>query len=141
MVEFSLPRGLRDIPPEESEAAEIRKNGFYRHLRALSIITSWSRLRIQLLETLEAKSGPAIRDEIYFFKDKSERELGLRFDLTVGITRYVTSKREASPRCALEDFGSMWRYDEPHTEVLGGSISGMSNYSWPLKLASRRGYY
>lgn len=68
---------------------------------------------LELLETLEAKSGPAIRDEIYCFRDKSDRELGLRFDLTVGITRYVASKRELSPPMRIGSFGSVWRYDEP----------------------------
>jgi len=68
---------------------------------------------LELLDTLEAKSGPGIREEIYYFKDKSDRELGLRFDLTVGIARYVVSKRELSPPMRLGSFGSVWRYDEP----------------------------
>lgn len=68
---------------------------------------------LELIETLEAKSGPAIREEIYYFADKSGRELGLRFDLTVGITRYVCSKRELTPPMRLGAFSSMWRYDEP----------------------------
>lgn len=68
---------------------------------------------LELLETLEAKSGPAIRDEIYCFRDKSDRELGLRFDLTVGITRYVTSRRDLGPPIRIGSFGSVWRYDEP----------------------------
>ena len=96
MVEFSLPRGLRDIPPEESEAAEIVRAAFIDTC-GLFDYRIMEPSPLELLETLEAKSGPAIRDEIYFFKDKSERELGLRFDLTVGITRYVTSKREPQP--------------------------------------------
>ncbi|MEM4297914.1 MAG: histidine--tRNA ligase [Nitrososphaerota archaeon] len=54
-----------------------------------------------------------IRDEIYCFKDKSGRELGLRFDLTVGITRYVVSRRDLQLPVKLGSFGSMWRYDEP----------------------------
>ena len=46
---------------------------------------------LESLETLEAKSGSSIRDEIYFFKDKGEREIALRFDFTVGLTRWVVS--------------------------------------------------
>ena len=37
---------------------------------------------IELLSVLEAKSGPSIRDEIYQFKDKGDREVALRFDFS-----------------------------------------------------------
>ena len=30
---------------------------------------------LESLSTLETKSGPAIRDEIYYFKDKGDREV------------------------------------------------------------------
>jgi histidyl-tRNA synthetase len=109
---FSLPRGLRDIGPEEAESFEVVRGAFSDTCRIFDYkIMEPSSL--ELLETLEAKSGPAIRDEIYYFKDKSERELGLRFDLTVGITRYVTAKRELAPPIRLGSFASVWRYDEP----------------------------
>ncbi len=111
-MDFSLPRGLRDISPEEAENSEIIRSVFVDTCRIFDYkLTEPSSL--ELLETLEAKSGPAIRDEIYFFKDKSDRDLGLRFDLTVGITRYVSSKRELSPPVRLGAFSSVWRYDEP----------------------------
>ncbi|TMI61127.1 histidine--tRNA ligase, partial [Candidatus Bathyarchaeota archaeon] len=47
---------------------------------------------IENIETLEAKSGPEIRDQIFWFKDKADRELGLRFDLTVGMTRMIANR-------------------------------------------------
>ncbi|MHB8567441.1 MAG: histidine--tRNA ligase [Nitrososphaerales archaeon] len=111
-MEYGLPRGMRDISPEELESGEKVRAAF---LETCSIFDYgvMEPSSIELLETLEAKSGPGIRDEIYFFKDKSGRELGLRFDLTVGITRYVCSKRELSPPMRLGAFSSMWRYDEP----------------------------
>jgi len=68
---------------------------------------------IENLETLEAKSGPAIRNEIYWFKDKSERDLGLRFDLTVGLTRMVTSRTDLPEPIKYATIGGNWRYDEP----------------------------
>jgi len=68
---------------------------------------------IENLETLEAKSGPAIRNEIYWFKDKSERDLGLRFDLTVGLTRMVTSRSDLPEPVKYACIGGNWRYDEP----------------------------
>jgi len=111
-MEFSLPRGLRDISPEEADSFEIIRAAFADTCRIFDY-KLMEPSSLELLETLEAKSGPAIRDEIYFFKDKSDRELGLRFDLTVGITRFVAAKREFSPPVRVGSFASVWRYDEP----------------------------
>jgi histidyl-tRNA synthetase len=68
---------------------------------------------IELLSVLEAKSGPAIRDEIYQFKDKGDREVALRFDFTVGLTRYVASQKTLKLPAKFSSFGGVWRYDEP----------------------------
>jgi histidyl-tRNA synthetase len=68
---------------------------------------------IELVSVIEAKSGPTIRDEIYFFKDKGEREVALRFDFTVGLTRYVVSQKSLKLPAKIAAFGGVWRYDEP----------------------------
>jgi histidyl-tRNA synthetase len=68
---------------------------------------------VENLETLEAKSGPVIRDEIYWFKDKAERNLGLRFDLTVGMTRMVANRFDLPEPIKISCIGGVWRYDEP----------------------------
>jgi histidyl-tRNA synthetase len=111
-LEFVLPRGLRDISFEEFESFERIRSAFTETCRIFDY-KPMEPSSLELLETLEAKSGPAIRDEIYFFRDKSDRELGLRFDLTVGITRFVASKRDLSPPTRVGSFASVWRYDEP----------------------------
>ena len=68
---------------------------------------------IELLSVLETKSGPAIKDEIYYFKDKGDREIALRFDFTVGLTRYATSQKSMKLPAKLSSFGGVFRYDEP----------------------------
>ena len=68
---------------------------------------------IELLSVLEAKSGASIRDEIYQFKDKGDREVALRFDFTVGLTRYATSQKNLKLPAKFSSFGGVWRYDEP----------------------------
>ena len=68
---------------------------------------------IELLSVLEAKSGPSIRDEIYQFKDKGDREVALRFDFTVGLTRYAASRKNLKLPAKFSSFGGVWRYDEP----------------------------
>jgi histidyl-tRNA synthetase len=112
LVEFSLPRGLRDIPPEEASAAEEVRRAFLDTCRLFDYKVM-EPSSLELLETLEARSGPGIRDEIYHFKDKSARDLGLRFDLTVGITRYVATRRDLGQPARIGSYASVWRYDEP----------------------------
>jgi len=68
---------------------------------------------IELLSTLETKSGPTIKDEIYYFKDKGDREIALRFDFTMGLTRYATSQKSMKLPAKISSFGGVFRYDEP----------------------------
>src|SRR3989454_5612222 len=68
---------------------------------------------LENLETLEAKSGPEIRDQVYWFKDKAGRDLGLRFDLTVGMTRMIANRSDLPVPIKLACIAGNWRYDEP----------------------------
>lgn len=68
---------------------------------------------IEHLSLLRAKSGADVDKEIYAFKDKGGRDIGLRFDLTVGMTRYVCSRRDLKPPVKLAALAGAWRYDEP----------------------------
>ena len=68
---------------------------------------------IELLSVLETKSGPAIRDEIYFFTDKGEREVALRYDFTVGLTRFAAAQKSMRLPAKISSFGGVFRYDEP----------------------------
>jgi histidyl-tRNA synthetase len=68
---------------------------------------------IESLSVLRVKSGTEVDKEIYAFKDKGGRDVGLRFDLTVGMTRYVCSRRDLRPPVKVACVGGVWRYDEP----------------------------
>ena len=68
---------------------------------------------IEFLSMLEIKSGQAIRNEIYFFRDKSNREIALRFDFTMGVTRHVAANKSIKLPIKTATFGGVWRYDEP----------------------------
>ncbi len=103
---------MRDLEPEDFEILEKIRSTFLEVTRLFGF-KLMEPSPIELLSTLEAKSGPSISDEIYYFKDKAGRELGLRFDLTIGLTRYVASRRDLQLPAKLCSFSSMWRYDEP----------------------------
>jgi len=103
---------MKDIDPEEmsrriwltDKIRQVLWNYGFQHLEPSPV---------ENLETLEAKSGPTIRDEIYWFKDKAERNLGLRFDLTVGMTRMVANRFDLPEPIKISSIGGVWRYDEP----------------------------
>jgi len=68
---------------------------------------------LEMLATLEAKGGATISNEIYAFKDKGGRDVALRFDLTIGLTRYVAARRDLKMPVKLATTAGVWRYDEP----------------------------
>ena len=109
---FALPRGMKDIEPEEMA----RRLWLYDRIREVVLRYGFKMVEPTTLEnltTLEAKSGPAIRDEIYWFKDKGGRNLGLRFDLTVGLARMVAGRYDLPEPIKFATIGGNWRYDEP----------------------------
>ena len=109
---LELPRGMKDFEAQEHANIEHIRT----HFKQLSNLYGFSFMDpspIELLSVLETKSGPAIRDEIYFFKDKGDREVALRFDFTVGMTRYATSQKSMRLPAKLSSFGGVFRYDEP----------------------------
>ena len=73
----------------------------------------WILLQLNYSPLLKTKSGPAIKDEIYYFKDKGDREIALRFDFTMGLTRYATSQKSMKLPAKISSFGGVFRYDEP----------------------------
>jgi histidyl-tRNA synthetase len=99
---------------EESENANIEHIRY--HFKQLSNLYGFSFMDpspIELLSVLETKSGPAIRDEIYYFKDKGDREVALRYDFTVGLTRYAAAQKSMKLPAKISSFGGVFRYDEP----------------------------
>ena len=99
---------------EKTETANIEH--IRSHFKKLSNLFGFSFMDpspIELLSTLETKSGPAIRDEIYYFQDKGNREVALRFDFTIGLTRYAASQKSMKLPAKISSFGGVFRYDEP----------------------------
>jgi histidyl-tRNA synthetase len=111
-TQFTLPRGMKDIEPDEM----IRRIWLSDKICDVLWSYGFQMLEpspVENLETLEAKSGPGVREEIYWFKDKADRDLGLRFDLTVGMTRMVANRFDLPEPIKIASIGGVWRYDEP----------------------------
>ncbi len=112
MPQFTTPRGMNDIGVQEMERR------LWIQSKIEPVIRSYGFRRVEPsflehLDTLKAKSGEAILGEIYYFKDKAGRDLGLRFDLTVGMARMVANDYSTPEPIKLYAISPMWRYDEP----------------------------
>jgi len=109
---FQPPRGTRDFLPEQmkkrkwvlDQIREVYENYGFDPL-GTPAFESWDLLKI--------KSGEEIIDQIYYFKDKSERELGLRFEWTASLARVVASHRELHMPFKRYAIGPVWRYERP----------------------------
>ena len=109
---MDLPRGMKDFDSNEITKIEFVRQKFLETAEIFGF-KLMEPSPIELLSVLEAKSGPSIKDEIYQFKDKGDREVALRFDFTVGLTRYAASQKTLKLPARFSSFGGVWRYDEP----------------------------
>ena len=109
---MDLPRGMKDFDNKEMTKIEFVRQKFLETAEIFGF-KLMEPSPIELLSVLEAKSGPSIKDEIYQFKDKGDREVALRFDFTVGLTRYAASQKTLKLPARFSSFGGVWRYDEP----------------------------
>lgn len=110
---FQPPRGTRDFLPEEMIKLEYVMNVFKKTFEKYGF-ENFETPAFENFELLAAKGGggDAIRDQIYYFKDKSDRELGLRFDLTVPLARVVANNPQLPKPFKRYCIGRVWRYEE-----------------------------
>lgn len=111
-MNLELPRGMRDIESDETSKIEYIRQKFIETSNLFGF-QFMEPSPIELLSVIETKSGPSIKNEIYYFKDKGDREVALRFDFTIGLTRYAVSQKSMKLPAKLSAFGGVWRYDEP----------------------------
>lgn len=107
---FQTPKGTRDVLPDEMRT----RRAVFDRLRRFFELYGFDEIdtpSFEYLEVLTLKSGPAAVREIYDFKDKGDRHLGLRFDLTSSTGRMVASHPELPRPIHRYQIGKVWRYD------------------------------
>lgn len=111
-MSWQPPKGTRDFLPEEMA----RRREVFDKFRKVFESYGYGEVctpAFEEFELLAKKSGPDIKNEIYYFKDKSGRELGLRFDPTVPICRIVATNTSLPKPIKFYYITNMWRYDQP----------------------------
>jgi histidyl-tRNA synthetase len=111
---FQTVRGMRDFLPEKKEKKDFIENS----MKAVFEKYGFKPLQTPVVEDyrlLDSKgqAGQEIKKEIYYFKDQADRELGLRFDLTVPLSRVVASNPNLSKPFKRYQIARVYRYDRP----------------------------
>ncbi|MBE6505263.1 MAG: histidine--tRNA ligase [Methanobrevibacter millerae] len=113
-MEFTRPRGTRDFLFEEMEERKKAEST----LRYIFENYGYREIKTPLFEELKlftTKSGEEIVDQLYNFKDKSDRELTLRPEITAPVARLYLNELEktAVKPIKLYYYGSCFRYERP----------------------------
>ena len=89
-MELQLPKGTRDFSPEE----KILRDMVVDTLKEVFELYGYAPLETPILERFDVLAskyagGSEILKETFRLKDQGDRELGLRYDLTVPMCRYI----------------------------------------------------
>ncbi len=105
---------MRDLMPEQARKKQYLEEVFRKEAESYGF-EPLETPEVEDFALLAAKggAGEAIKEEIYYFKDKSERELGLRFDLTVPLARVIASNPQLPKPFKRFQIGKVYRYDRP----------------------------
>ena len=92
IIEPKILKGFRDSLPEQ----EIRKKKMFRDLE--ETFSSFGFVPIdtpalEYTEVLLGKGGGETDKQVYSFKDNGERDVSMRFDLTVPLARFITANK------------------------------------------------
>ena len=114
-IMIQRPRGTRDFGPVEM--AKRRK--IEQAMREACARFGFSEVVTPTFEHSELftlRSGPSIIDEMYVFRDKGERELALRPEITASVIRFFVTDLSTQPRpLKLYYVGNCFRYENPQS--------------------------
>ncbi|MEI7961700.1 MAG: histidine--tRNA ligase [archaeon] len=114
--DFQTVRGMRDLVGEDALIEEFLESTFRKVFAKYGFVPLMTPA-VENFDLFKVKgaAGEAIRDEIYYFKDKSERELGLRFEFTASLARVVATNQLKMPYKRYQ-IGEVYRYDRPQAK-------------------------
>lgn len=111
---IQTPRGTRDFMPGEM----IRREYLLEMVKMVFHDYGFQPMETPAFESWEllgkkGGGGEAVKDEVYTFRDKAKREMGLRFDLTVPMARVIAANPQLPKPFKRYQIGRVWRYDRP----------------------------
>lgn len=112
-MKIERPRGTRDFTPEEMQKRNFIRNKIedvYRKFNYPEIAIP----TFEHIELFSLKSGNDIRESMYVFRDKGDRELCLRPEATASVCRmFANDMRTAQKPLKFYYYAPMFRYERP----------------------------
>ncbi len=111
-MRLQTPRGTKDYLPADM----VKRRFVIEKLRKVFESYGYGEVMtpaFEYLELLEAKAGEEVKEQIYWFKDKGGRLLGLRFEMTTPIARIVAQNPVMPKPIRFYYIQPVWRYEEP----------------------------
>ena len=109
------PRGTRDFLPDEME----RRRHYEGILRGVAKTFGFREVATPIFEDAELfilRSGPNVLKELYNFKDKGDREVALRPEMTAPVIRMFVNEMSNEPKpIKMFYFGQCFRYERPQS--------------------------
>ncbi len=91
-ISFAPPRGMRDFYPEDM----IERSFLFDTWKKSALrfgFQHYDACVVETMDLLRRKAGEEISDQIYTFKDKSDRDLALRPEMTPTLARMIAAKQ------------------------------------------------
>lgn len=109
------PRGTRDFLPDEME----RRRHYEGILRETAKTFGFREIATPIFEESELfilRSGPNVLKELYAFRDKGDREIALRPEMTAPAIRMFVNEMSNEPKpIKIFYFGQCFRYERPQS--------------------------
>ena len=109
------PRGTRDFRPQEMakrrKVEQAMRDACHRFGFGEVVTPTFEHS-----ELFTMRSGQAIVDEMYVFKDKGDREMALRPEITASVIRFYVNEMSTLPKpLKLYYVGNCFRYENPQS--------------------------
>ncbi len=112
-MNFQKPKGTEDFYPEDKETQQ----AIFAKVKSVAKRYNFREVETPAFEELKLltqKQGDEIKSQIFLLEKRSSEEFGLRFDLTVPLTRlFVQKQRELQKPVKWFCVDKMWRYEQP----------------------------
>lgn len=115
MPTFPAPKGTHDILTDQYYAREYIARTILRVLEKYGFRQVMTPA-FEEIEVLKAKAGEQILEQIYEFRDKGNRHLGLRSDITASVGRLIAPQMGSlSKPVKISCYDRVWRYESPQS--------------------------
>jgi histidyl-tRNA synthetase len=131
MADVPFPRGVRDLLPNEALFRNVLLQNVERIFQSFGFL-SIDTPTFESLKILKAKNG--IGDDTRLIYEMKEDEVGLRYDFTISLARYVAMHANLPMPFKRYAIGKSWRREEPQhlryreftqadIDIVGGEVS------------------